>query len=112
MSAVHPVARPSDYRSVAESVPSARILPAALAVQLALFAAQLIIGIVVDLYAKVPDIHTGSASAALTTGYLVMSLPGDLGALIAWVLTNGPVPLRLHVVLAIVLIVATTTCPA
>ncbi len=86
--------------AVARPVPSARILRAALAVQLALFAAQLIIGIVVNLYVKVPDVHPGSASAAPATGYF-----GDLGAVLAWALTAGPVPLTLHVVLAIVLIV-------
>ncbi|MDQ2738072.1 MAG: hypothetical protein M3Y35_05505, partial [Actinomycetota bacterium] len=86
--------------AAAGPVPSARILRAALAVQLALFAAQLIIGIVVNLYVKVPDVHPGSASGSPTTGYL-----GDLGAVLAWALTAGPVPLTLHVVLAIVLIV-------
>ncbi len=94
---------PQDDRTTAArpgAVPSARILRAALAVQLALFAAQLIIGIVVNLYVKVPDVHPGSASAAPTTGYL-----DDLGAVLAWALTAGPFPLTLHVVLAIVLIV-------
>lgn len=86
--------------AVAGPVPSARILRAALAVQLALFAAQLIIGIVVNLYVKVPDVHPGSASAAPATGYF-----GDLGAVLAWALTAGPFPLTLHVVLGIVLIV-------
>lgn len=83
--------------AAAGPVPSARILRAALAVQLALFAAQLIIGIVVNLYVKVPDVHPGSASAAPSTGYF-----GDLGAVLAWAVTAGPVP---HVVLTIVLIV-------
>jgi hypothetical protein len=69
----------------------------ALAVQLSLFAAELIIGIVVNLYVKVPDVHPGSAS--LGGGYF-----GNLAAVLSWALLTGPIPLTLHVILGLALI--------
>jgi hypothetical protein len=67
-------------------------------VQLALFAAQLIIGIVVNLYTRIPDTHPGSSSRG--GGYFA-----DLGRVIAWALTSGPLTLGLHVALGLALIV-------
>lgn len=95
-------------RSAARAAPPATGTPRSpspvgrvvLAVQLSLFAAELIIGIVVNLYLKVPDVHPGSASAAPGPGYF-----GDLLAVLAWALSAGPFALTLHVALGLALIV-------
>ncbi|HLI37078.1 MAG TPA: hypothetical protein VKV80_07020 [Streptosporangiaceae bacterium] len=75
----------------------ARGFVTALGVQLALFAAQLVIGIVVNLYAPIPAAHPGSASRG--GGYFA-----NLGRVIPWALTSGPATLAAHVALGLALI--------
>lgn len=76
---------------------SGRALRMLLGVQLALFAAQLVIGIVVNLYAAIPDAHPGSSSR----GGAYFS---NLGTVLWWALSAGPAILAVHVALGLALI--------
>ena len=72
-------------------------LRALLAVQLGLFGGQLIMGMVVNLYVQIPDVHPGTANGE--HGYFV-----DLVGSLIWAMSGGPVGLTLHVFLGLALI--------
>ena len=87
--------------AAAGPAPGGRALPwrAALAGQLILLAAQFVLGMAVNLFARIPAAHPGSVRPG--SDYFT-----SLARAVSWALTGGQVLLRLHVIAGLLAVVA------
>lgn len=90
-----------DQPAAAGPAASSRTLPwrAALAGQLILLAAQFVLGMAVNLFARVPAVHPGSVRPG--SDYFT-----SLARAVSWALTSGDVLLRLHVIAGLLAVAA------
>ncbi len=90
-----------DQLDAAGPAPGARALPwrACLAGQLVVLAAQFVLGMAVNLFARVPAVHPGSVQAG--SDYFT-----SLARAVSWAVTGGGVLLRLHVLAGLLTVVA------
>ena len=90
-----------DQPAAAVPPPGRRTLPwrAALAGQLILLAAQFVLGMAVNLFARVPAVHPGSVRPG--SDYFT-----SLARAVSWALTGGDVLLRLHVIAGLLAVAA------
>lgn len=90
-----------DQLDAAGPAPGARALPwrACLAGQLAVLAAQFVLGMAVNLFARVPAVHPGSVRAG--SDYFT-----SLARAVSWAVTSGGVLLRLHVIAGLLTVAA------